>query len=253
MRQNQVIIKGQRGSDWVQRVFAGTGVKSGSILWEFQRAKNCGGDCSDKVRGSCEVTKAPKIWHATETFMEFPSCLSRCPMTPDRANTFLGYPITQTWTDLALWEFFLNNYSPKSIVELGTWHGGMSLFLAMQCDFRGAKLVTVDVHQKRVQPRIHLERLGVNLLALDLQHSDTPLKLRSLLNDLPKPTLLFYDNGNKPYEWRTFTPLLQTSDFVAVHDWGTEITESDLYPRLPFLIKEPCEQAQSLTRFFSVS
>jgi len=47
-------------------------------------------------------------------------------------------------------------------------------------------------------------------------------------------------------------PLLSAGDYAAVHDWGSEFSEPDLDPKLPFVMREECESVGSLTRFFSV-
>ena len=52
--------------------------------------------------------------------------------------------MAQTRNDLALWEAFLRRHRVGSIIELGTWEGGMSLYLAHQCKYRGGQFVTVD-------------------------------------------------------------------------------------------------------------
>ena len=64
------------------------------------------------------------------------------------------------------------------------------------------------------------------------------------------PVLLLCDNGNKPYEIVTYSPHLVPGDLVAVHDWGTEISESSI-PEHFHMIHLPW--SVSMTRFFLVT
>jgi cephalosporin hydroxylase len=180
--------------------------------------------------------------------MEFPACLTR----PNVGNSFAGFPAAQNWNDLALWEAFLGRYPVASVLELGTWKGGMALFLALQCRARGAAFVTVDRDLGQVEPTELLAYLGAEVLALDLHGGDGEDGVRAILHRLPKPTLLFCDDGDKRMEWRRFVPLLSPGDFAAVHDWDSEFGDADLEPRLPYLVREACEAVASLTRFFAV-
>lgn len=178
---------------------------------------------------------------------EFPRCLTH--PTPD--SSFGGFPAAQSWNDLALWETFLNRYPVASILELGTWKGGMGVFLALQCRARGAAFATVDRDLGQIQPNDLLAFLGAEASAVDLHGPDGLPAVRELLERLPKPTLLFCDDGNKRMEWRSFVPLLSPGDFAAVHDWGSEFGDGDLEPALPFLLREECEAIGSITRFFA--
>ena len=180
--------------------------------------------------------------------MDYPACLT----SPVAGNTYCGLGISQTWSDLALWEAFLDGHRLGSILELGTWRGGMALFLAHQGRARDLAVVSVDLHHGGVDRPDLIASAGCRLVAMDLLGPGAPERMAALLAELPGPVVLFCDNGNKPAEWRSFVPLLASGDFAAVHDWGTEFTESDLNPTLPMLMQSPCEQAGSMTRFFGV-
>lgn len=180
--------------------------------------------------------------------MEYPACLTR----PNVGCTFGGFPVAQTWNDLALWEAFLDRHPVRSILELGTWRGGMALFLALQCRAREAAFATVDRDLGPVEPVELLAHLGVRVVALDLHGPEGTPGVTAILESLPKPTLLFCDDGDKRLEWRSFVPLLSEGDYAAVHDWDAEFGEADLSPRLPFLMRGECEAVTSLTRFFAV-
>jgi cephalosporin hydroxylase len=180
--------------------------------------------------------------------MNFPACLT----LPNAENLFLGVPLAQTWQDLALWEAFLERYPCASILELGTWRGGMALFLALQARWRGAEFATLDLHQGGLVGRERLEETGARVLEADLFSFEGQAVVQRLVRELPKPLLLFCDDGDKPREWRTFVPLLSPGDRVAVHDWDAEFRLEDCDPPLPMVLPGECESVRSLTRFFLV-
>lgn len=167
------------------------------------------------------------------------------------ANSFGGAPFQQTWNDLPIWERFFNRYPCKSIVDFGTGQGGMALFFAAQAYVRGMKYTTFD------RDRLCDERVYAALKALGAEthqaHIFDDLKFVSnIIKQQSGPIVLFCDNGDKPREYRTFWPLLLPGDFIAVHDWGAEIRETDIVPQFPMVMVEECESTDSVTRFFAI-
>lgn len=181
--------------------------------------------------------------------MQFPECLVK----PNVDNTFFGIAISQTWQDLALWEEFLNRYPLKSILELGTWHGGMAAFLGMQARIRGASFTTVDMTDLLGKRSNQLAEFGIKVMNQDILSITGIEKVAHMLQLMEPPRMLFCDNGSKAQEYRTFVPLLENGDFVAVHDWGTEFFPGDRVPLMPFVMEAECESVTSMTRFFQVS
>ena len=55
--------------------------------------------------------------------------------------SFAGIPVAQFWVEFHLWETLLNERQYLGIVELGTLHGGFSLYLASQAEHRGMNRV----------------------------------------------------------------------------------------------------------------
>lgn len=125
------------------------------------------------------------------------------------------------------------------------------MFFALQGIVRGFSVTTID-HANHGAPVEQLEKLGVRLLTMDLLSEATIEPMRQLIANLPKPLVLFCDNGNKPLEWSCFVPLLSPGDFAVVHDWGTEFNEQHLIPYPAPFMQEECESIQSMTRFFSI-
>lgn len=158
--------------------------------------------------------------------------------------SFGGIPAAQHHSDLFVWEKVLNNYPDlKQIVEIGTWHGGMSWFLWVQTQARGMSFVTCDV----VEPLVAIPCFQqINVFSPAGRR-----ELMELIGD--EPMLLFCDGGNKPRELKDFTGNLPEGSLVAVHDWGTETLVSDVPDWLEETMNVLCDSLGSVTRFFVVN
>jgi len=143
--------------------------------------------------------------------------------------TFCGIQMSQMWRDLALWEIFFNTYRFEKLIEIGTFHGGMSAFLGMQCISRGVEFVTIDTQYNVDNPNF-LNTLGVQRLRGDAfgQHHGV------FFSDVPM--CVFCDGGDKAREYRFASRILRPGDYIVVHDYGTEFTTPDFEatPKLPF-------------------
>lgn len=167
-------------------------------------------------------------------------------------TSFMGVQTIQFHVDMLVWERVLNaRRDLRSIIELGSGAGGLSLFLALQAYQREMRFATFDKWQTdAAQTRLgKLLDMLPNCYAGDLFAGGA----QGAINELPHPMILLCDNGEKPREFRTFAPLLQTNDLIAVHDFGNEYTLLDVKPVegivQPFFWQE-CEAMGSLTRFW---
>jgi cephalosporin hydroxylase len=164
----------------------------------------------------------------------------------------------QSWADIALWERVIPLVNPAGIVELGTYLGGLSTYLALQARQRGIDFWTFD---NQARPALHnrmVKQAGVMRAfnRVDV-FSDVGLaSIRAIVDDARNHPLLFLcDDGNKPQELASFAPLLWPGDVVGVHDWGAEITNRDLrgVPRLEPLLHNEAGAVGSLLRFWRVT
>lgn len=147
-------------------------------------------------------------------------------------QTFMGIPMQQMWEDVNIWETFFRDYPVRTFVELGTGWGGMSLYFALQCYQRGIVFHTYD-NQKNfdVEKGLH-GALGYrncfhNIDIFGEAPHEAPA-IRALIESCPRPMAIFFDNGDKPREWKYFAPLTHPGDFCVVHDWNYEFFEKDL-------------------------
>lgn len=148
-------------------------------------------------------------------------------------STFGGLIMRQYWSDLALWELFLNEYEDiRTVVELGSFHGGMTEFLKTQTLSRGQNFFTLDKDRPQVLDTefAKITNLEKDFILGDFW-TDTLEHFVSILhNPVFKPLLLFVDGGNKAKEFVYFVPELSDTDYCAVHDYGTEFKPSDSQP-----------------------
>lgn len=157
-------------------------------------------------------------------------------------GSFCGITCAQMWADFYLWEVLLNERpSANAIVELGTWEGGFSRYLAAQADGRGMLFRTYDiVTPKRPVP--------------GFQKIDIYADAESIGDFLERydPLLLLCDGGNKPRELQTFSWYLSPDSLLVVHDWNEEITLDDVPGNVEEIFGDFCDEIGSLSRVFKV-
>ena len=156
-------------------------------------------------------------------------------------TSFAGVAMAQYWVDLLLWEGLLNEKDYDTIVEIGTSNGGLSLYLAAQAKEREINFRTYDVHvpEHKIPGFVKLdvfalsEEVGAHLS----KH---------------EPIILLCDGGNKPRELKTFSTYLTPASTIVVHDWGTEVSPSDVPANVEMIHKDWCEDLGSFCRVFRV-
>ena len=130
-----------------------------------------------------------------------------------------GRPVGQSWDDLGLWEKVLNEFDHlRWIVELGTWEGGMSFYLAAQCFARRMVFHTFDKNSPT--------EWVCNFQKRDVLNYLLPDKVMDLIH--AHPGILFCDDGNKRKEVLFYHFRLHKRSFIAVHDWGIEFEQDDI-------------------------
>ena len=165
--------------------------------------------------------------------------------------TLFGVTIQQKWQDLWLWEKLLNEYEVKTIIEIGTKHGGLSNYLLCQAIQRKLGFATFDIEPyaaNRLATHLGLQN---NFMLGNVFGNDCAV-VRALLKTCAHPVVLLCDGGDKRMEFDRLVPELQPGDIVGVHDWGMEFFEVDVcHAELlaPILWNE-CEALDSWTRFW---
>ena len=163
-------------------------------------------------------------------------------------NTFLGKRMAQSDRAITAWEKLMFRTDFKRIIEIGTFHGGFSLYLLLLTISNEAEFYTFDI--KNWRDYDHSPRLK-NYFKLDEHFFQMDIFSKvEFVKDLIVGrgiTVLFCDGGNKEAEFNLFSPFLKKWDIIAVHDWKTETFPENL--RL-----EGLEEIQvfddEMTRFF---
>lgn len=161
-------------------------------------------------------------------------------------QTFMGIKVQQAWGDLGIWERFFNNHPVRTFIELGSGHGGSSLFFALQCYERGIQFHTFDNQrnfdtEKGLHGLLGTKNTFHNINIFGEEGNEAPY-IRALIGSCPHPLAIFFDNGHKPREWQLFAPLTLPGDYCIVHDWGTEFKEGDIgNVRVEQIMTDMCE------------
>lgn len=168
--------------------------------------------------------------------------------TEDLADTSIfGTPMAQAWADIWIWERrIFPVYAPSVVIEIGTAHGGLSLYLALQCRARGISFRTFDIAYPAPTPLVAEFVLPHFTQGDVFQHRDLVMDGVAAAGR----TCLFCDGGDKAREYRTFAPLLKPGDIVGVHDFPLEFTPQDEDGSLTAVIEaDVCEILRSATRW----
>lgn len=157
-------------------------------------------------------------------------------------TSFAGVPMAQQWVDLIVWEGVLNdNPGVAGIVEIGTFKGGFSLYLAAQAQARGLFFRTYDVFPPEVKVP------GFVKLDVFAYSDDVGSHLRQ-----HDPLILFCDGGNKGREIKTFSKYLSPKSLIMVHDWETEFLRTDVPENVEFVYEPWLTDLGSPSRAFRV-
>jgi hypothetical protein len=112
------------------------------------------------------------------------------------------------------------NPQVRSIIELGTGHGALTLYLRLWAARLGIEIHSFDVNNfvKDDGAEQMFYRLGIHRHIMDIMGAEAMQLIKEIIDD--KPCYLVCDNGNKPLEFATYAPLLPSRSIISAHDWG---------------------------------
>lgn len=138
---------------------------------------------------------------------------------------FIGIKTAQSKKVFDLWEDFLRETDLARIIEIGTYKWGMSLYFFLWCKTKKAEFRTYDI---RFFPATRVIReLGITKC---FKMADV-FAIEKDIGDLiarDGTTLVYCDGGNKPKELAVFSRWLKEGDYIATHDFGTEVMLEDI-------------------------
>lgn len=156
---------------------------------------------------------------------------------------YKGIRAAQTDTAIATWSALLDQYGFAQIIEIGTYRGGMSMFLLDKALEKEALFRTYDI--KDLRNPAFIKPCGEHNCFMKRDCFEFEDEVGTFVKR-PGRTFLFCDGGNKEREFNTFSKYLKMGDIIAVHDWGTETHRENL--NLNGL--EELVTKDSMTRFF---
>ncbi len=120
------------------------------------------------------------------------------------------------------------------IIELGTFHGGLSVFLGMYSFMKDIPFITYD-KEAFVDNLPKIKKI-FNSLNVDYRLRDINIFRNEIINEVLKPglTLLLCDGGDKINEFNSYAQIIKQGDIIMAHDYAhdDEIFEKDVKNKL---------------------
>lgn len=143
----------------------------------------------------------------------------------NRIQFVLGQHVVHSWAELFFIEQILDKYHFDSLIETGTYEGGLSLFLGVHALRMNAKAVTFDIKPEPLNVRQGFYGKLKPLLPLEFHQldccSDEAVEIIKHYISLGR-TLIYCDGGEKPKEFNLYAPLLKVGDVIMSHDRGDD-------------------------------
>lgn len=152
----------------------------------------------------------------------------------ENEGTFLGRRMAQSRKAIWLWEQLLSMVRFSRIIDIGTYNGNFSYYLALYCEERNAEFYTYDI-RSFVKPKL------VNKYFFNIDIFSKQEIIKSFIKK-EGITILFCDGGNKIKEVETFCPALKSNDILVVHDWNIEIAGKNMPLDLVAILEKECEE-----------
>ena len=127
---------------------------------------------------------------------------------------------------------FLSEVRPSRILEIGTFHGGLTLCLRDildELDMQHHPIVTYDINdQEFLKPLVNNRNINVytkNLFDYDnlcFVNEESKNEIQSFIQQ-DGITLVLCDGGCKKCEYNILAPLLKNQDIIMAHDYAPNI------------------------------
>lgn len=132
-------------------------------------------------------------------------------------------PIRQTWYDLFFINELITNIQFDHFIELGTYQGGLTVFLGLHALSQGVNVITFDIRQEPGNKGWMCFKFILPITFYQLNvFSEEVLKIVDKKMKTGR-SLLILDGGDKPKDFITYAPLLRGGDVVLIHDKGKYI------------------------------
>ena len=143
--------------------------------------------------------------------------------------SYKGLSIEQNPNIIDVFNTLISDYKPSRILEIGTFHGGLTFIMRDLLDLNGlfdSDLLTYDVNT----PNFMIEVLDdkkittktKNLFSHSYQDFSTSESRQELFDFINQDgrTIVLCDGGNKQNEFRLISGLLKEGDIIMAHDYS---------------------------------
>ena len=132
---------------------------------------------------------------------------------------FIGCEMQHEWPIYdVLNDILLPNSHVKTIVEIGTGHGALTLVLGLFGLKINAQVLTVDINPGISNDVVPLfNRIGITRLIGDEYANDIQGIIGGWIGT--EPTYCLCDGHNKDHELRLWSSRLPATSIISVHDW----------------------------------
>lgn len=133
----------------------------------------------------------------------------------------MGVSTSLTWYDIGAIVRIIQEYSIRSVVEIGVEHGGLAAFLVAYGQYTGLSYLGIDITLNALHPAVARSHLSQR----DAWSEDAVADVARWLTSHPAPALIICDGGDKPKELRLYAPLLRPGDVLIGHDYHNEYVD----------------------------
>jgi predicted O-methyltransferase YrrM len=143
--------------------------------------------------------------------------------------SYKGLSIEQNPNIIDVFNSLISEYKPSRILEIGTFHGGLTFILRDLLDINGlpnSELITYDVNT----PNFMIEVLGdknivsktKNLFSNSYETFNSPESKQELFDFINQDgrTIVLCDGGSKKNEFKLISTLLKSGDIIMAHDYS---------------------------------
>lgn len=128
-----------------------------------------------------------------------------------------------------IFELFLAQVRPARILEIGTSHGGLTLFIRHTLNKLGLNnslIKTFDVNRFTshfiLMNESNLEIVYDNIFSDDYNSIINTDQITNFISN-DGPNIILCDGGNKIKEFNLLAPLLNSNDFILAHDYCSSL------------------------------
>ena len=136
----------------------------------------------------------------------------------------MGVSCSLTWYDVGAILTIIQTAHIRTVLEIGTEHGGLAALLRSYSQYTGMVYRGIDITLASLHHEVRA-RDGAVIDRRDAWAPATVAELGRWLSEQPAPALIFCDGGDKPKELMLYAPLLRHGDVLLGHDLHNEYVE----------------------------